>query len=314
MVVSWPFLIILENRIDSLSKRLKAEGKFDFLDNRTEVKPLVRHVLSKELQIYYEKIVEALLSPAVDLQEAALESIHEDNGIQQLLPYFIQFVTEQIASNLKNLPLLRVMTRVLEGVMVNKHFFIEPYLHQLMPPILSCLVSKRLCQDPNEDHWSLRVFAARLMGSICSKYGQAYQTLQPRVTRTLLRAFLDPLRALTTHYGAIIGLTALGPEVVRALVIPNMKSYLAMLQPVLDGKGTQEGTNPEIAKMEAQRCKNALRDSMIVFLKHEARKLQGKNMAAESDMVVDQMQIDWTKIDHLDEIVELFGEDIKQTV
>lgn len=41
------------------------------------------------------------------------------------------------------------------------------------------------------------------------RFGGAYQNLQPRVTKTLLHAFLDPKKPLTTHYGAIVGLSKL---------------------------------------------------------------------------------------------------------
>jgi len=48
---------------------------------------------------------------------------------------------------------------------------------------------------------------------ILRRYGSAYTTLEPRIAKTLLRAFLDPLKPQTTHYGAIVGLDALGREV-----------------------------------------------------------------------------------------------------
>lgn len=79
-----------------ISRKLKAEGRYDLSEMKIDVKPLVRHVISKEMQLYFEKIVEALLSGKGDLIKTALESISEDNGIQQLLPYFIQFVTDQV--------------------------------------------------------------------------------------------------------------------------------------------------------------------------------------------------------------------------
>jgi len=41
-----------------------------------------------------------------------------------------------------------------------------------------------------------------------------YHNLQSRLTKTLLHAFLDPSKAMTQHYGAIQGLSALGPSVV----------------------------------------------------------------------------------------------------
>jgi transcription initiation factor TFIID subunit 6 len=122
-----------------------------------------------------------------------------------------------------------------------------------MPPILSCLVARRLCENADEDHWSLRRFAAGLMATVCSKYGSNYQTLQSRVTRTLLRAFLDPAKPLTTHFGAITGLTLLGPDVIKALILPNMKAYLSILTPELDNPSSHP-----TKKMEGQYCHNAL--------------------------------------------------------
>jgi hypothetical protein len=52
-----------------------------------------------------------------------------------------------------------------------------------------------------------------LTSKLC-RFGHVYHNLQPRVTRTLLHAFLDPTKALPQHYGAIQGLAALGPSVV----------------------------------------------------------------------------------------------------
>lgn len=51
-----------------------------------------------------------------------------------------------------------------------------------------------------------------------NRFGHVYHNLQPRVTRTLLHAFLDPKKALPQHYGAIQGLAALGPSVVCFIV------------------------------------------------------------------------------------------------
>lgn len=46
------------------------------------------------------------------------------------------------------------------------------------------------------------------------RYGHAYRTLQPRVTKTLLHTFLDSTKTLAQHYGAIRALAAIGPSVV----------------------------------------------------------------------------------------------------
>lgn len=80
-----------------MTRKIRAsESRSDLFEKKIDIKPLVKHILSKELQLYYEKIVLACLHANPELRDAALESVREDNGIQQLLPYFIQFVTDQV--------------------------------------------------------------------------------------------------------------------------------------------------------------------------------------------------------------------------
>ena len=91
--------------------------------------------------------------------------------------------------------------QVIRSLLHNGHLSLEPYLHQLLPCVLTCLVAKSLGGSPAEDHWAVRDAAARLVGGVIAKFGTAYADLQPRIARQLLRAFLDPARPLTTHYG-----------------------------------------------------------------------------------------------------------------
>ncbi|KAG4203861.1 hypothetical protein ERO13_A04G011400v2 [Gossypium hirsutum] len=137
----------------------------------------------------------------------------------------------QVARNLNNFPLMFCLMRVARSLLQNEHLHIEPYLHQLMPSIITCLVAKRLGNKFTENHWELRNFAAKLVASICKRFGHVYHNLQPRVTRTLLHAFLDPTKTFPQHYGAIQGLAALGPSVVRLLILPNLEAYLQLLEP-----------------------------------------------------------------------------------
>ena len=69
--------------------------------------------------------------------------------------------------------------------------------------------------------------------------------LKPRLARTCLKNFLDPNKSPPTHYGALIGLQAIGgPELVRALILPNLKEYETYLTDTLEdteGSSNQKG-------------------------------------------------------------------------
>jgi|SRR5579859_347226 len=110
-------------------------------------------------------------------------------------------------------------------------------LHQLMPSILTCLIAKRLgdpAKSTPKEAFALRDFASSILALVLQRFSASYSTLKPRITRALLKAFMDNKKPFTTHYGAITGLRIMGKEVVRTLVVPNLKIYAEMLlQPAL---------------------------------------------------------------------------------
>lgn len=198
-----------------------------------QVKEHVKHTLSREQQVYYDKIVDAIVSDDETTRVAALRSLESDTGLAPLLPYFTQFICEKITINLRNLPYLRSIVRMIKALLCNGALFLEPYvrccaplraaraqsaplppltrprraadakLHQLIPAVLTCLLSKSVCQHAAEDHWSLRDFSATLLRIICDREGPLHSMLQARISKTLFRAFMDRQKWLTTHYGAV---------------------------------------------------------------------------------------------------------------
>ncbi|KAL9264394.1 Transcription initiation factor TFIID subunit 6-like protein [Drosera capensis] len=176
----------------------------------------VRHVLSMELQLYFDKITElAIFNSDSVLFKEALVSFGTDPGLHPLVPYFTCFIADEVSRGLGNLCVLFALMRLVRSLLKNPHIHIEPYLHQLMPSVVTCLVAKKLGNRFADNHWELRDYTAKL----------------PRLTKTLINAFLDPKRAITQHYGAIQGLAALGSNVVRLLILPNIEPYLRLLEP-----------------------------------------------------------------------------------
>ncbi|KAK4714954.1 hypothetical protein R3W88_020861 [Solanum pinnatisectum] len=231
----------------------KAEYKEDGVP--VDLKVPVKHVLSRELQLYYDKITELIMNKSNSpLFKEALASLATDPGLHPLVPYFTYFVADEVARNLNNFDLLFALMRLVWSLLQNSHLHIEPYLHQSMPSVMTCLVAKRLGNKFADNHWELRDFTAKLIALICRRYGHVYHSLQPRVTKTLLHAYLDPAKALPQHYGAIQGLAALGPGVVRLLVLPNLEAYLRLLEPEMQF----EKQKNEVKRHEAWRVYGAL--------------------------------------------------------
>ncbi|CAL5202260.1 unnamed protein product [Lathyrus oleraceus] len=231
----------------------KTEYKEDGLP--VDVKLPVKHIITTELQLYYEKIIELILNkPGSVPFRRALVTLATDSGLHPLVPYFTRFVADEVARNLHNLNNLFASMRLVRSLLQNPHIHIELYLHQLMPPIITCIVAKRLGNRLSDNHWELRDFSANLVALICKRFGHMYHNLQPRVTRTFLHTFLDPTKALPQHYGAIKGIAALGSRLVRLLIIPNLEPYLHLLVPEMQ----LEKQKNEIKRQEAWQVYGAL--------------------------------------------------------
>ena len=98
-------------------------------NDNVAVKPLVKHVLSKELQLYFDKVCSALLDEAdEESRVAALASLRSDPGLHQLVPYFVQFISEKVTHTLKNLFVLTQMMQLTSAMLDNKYLYIDPYV------------------------------------------------------------------------------------------------------------------------------------------------------------------------------------------
>ncbi|OCK80596.1 DUF1546-domain-containing protein [Lepidopterella palustris CBS 459.81] len=233
--------------------------------DNVSVKPLVKHVLSKESIELYNKLSSALVDETnEEWRNAALASLRTDPGIHQLTTYLITFFAEKVTHNLKNIFILTQMMHATAALLSNPTIYLDPYIASIVPPVLTCLVGKHLGPSPSPAtntssdsllangtahtnpiaFFALRDLAASILTTIARRYSSTSATLKPRIARTCLKHFLDPAKPFGTHYGAIIGLTGIaGPEGVRLLVLPNLKLYDTILK---------EGLADDSRKLEAE--------------------------------------------------------------
>lgn len=109
------------------------------------VKPLVKHVLSKELQLYFEKVCGAFLDEgSEDYRTSAYSSLREDPGLHQLVPYFVQFISEKVTHSLKDNFVLTQVMHMAEAMAQNKSLYVEPYVSVWLSGFLSQLLTDGL--------------------------------------------------------------------------------------------------------------------------------------------------------------------------
>jgi len=187
--------------------------------------------LSRELRLYFDRVTAAALSNDKSSRNAALASLSGDPGLHQLVPYLIQFAAEKITTTLSHtepsLEHLRDVLRILESILSNPHSYLEPYLHQILPSILTCLLSASFPSSPFTDQLEreIRCTAGSLLKSQLNRYQHSYPTLRTRILKTLTKSLIDPQSTDRNQLGAIIGVKSLGVEPTKIVLSQNIKAF-----------------------------------------------------------------------------------------
>lgn len=253
--------------IDPLSKLNKSSkemagkpstGKVQKLRNveTVHVKQLATHELSVEQQLYYKEITEACVGSDEGRRAEALQSLACDPGLHEMLPRMCTFIAEGVRVNVvqNNLALLIYLMRMVKALLDNQSLYLEKYvsnlkmvilivltmfvclqLHELIPSVSTCIVSRQLCMRPELDnHWALRDFASRLMAQICKNFNTSTNNVQTRVTRMFSKALYDEKTPLSSLYGAVEGLSELGAEVIKVFIVPRIKHISERLEAAME--------------------------------------------------------------------------------
>lgn len=93
----------LRTELAKFASRSNANISSDLDSSGTRVTPLVKHVLSRELQLYFTRLTDALGTAGAggsgatqEMRDAALGSVRSDPGLHQLVPYLIGWGGEQV--------------------------------------------------------------------------------------------------------------------------------------------------------------------------------------------------------------------------
>ncbi|KAI1391619.1 TAF-domain-containing protein [Hypoxylon trugodes] len=198
-------------------------------------KPAVKHIISKELALYFEKVQAAVMDENGDvevqrLREAALESVRTEPSIHQLAPYFVNFIADEVTHHLDNTFILRRALELTEALVSNSYVFLGSYASSLAAPVLTCLLGRKIGGEDGilalEEQYQLREFAASLLGLLARKFSAHNRLFRPKLVRTCLKDMLNPSNPPSVWYGAISGITKAGnPDVIKVLFMRNLKEF-----------------------------------------------------------------------------------------
>ena len=195
--------------------------------------------LSNELQTFYERTTNAMRGG--DGAKSNLRSIYyslaNDNGLQELVPYYSRFMYTEVRNTNRSVPLLRNLVRALHSMLRNPNLKLGGHLHQIMPAIFTCVVGVRLSDVDDENHWILRRAAAEVVATIVKKFQSTAPDLNARVCKTYRDAFARD-KALVSVYGGIVGLLCIGQHVIRSVLLPSLPLLAVRLLEGTDMKDT----------------------------------------------------------------------------
>lgn len=102
-----------------------------------QVKSLVKHVLSRELQLYFDRLTAAATDVDGTMREAALASLRSDTGLGGLVPYLVQWTGERVTEAAERADgiapeeaseSIGMMLQVILHMIQNPTLFVEPYV------------------------------------------------------------------------------------------------------------------------------------------------------------------------------------------
>ncbi|KAI0215764.1 Histone H4 [Lamellibrachia satsuma] len=192
--------------------------------------------VSADLLAYYNNITKAILGTDVQLMKLALTDLRINTKISPLLPYLINFVSNGVKTAIHDIRQLTKLLHTVRAVIGNPSLYLEPqpYLELLLQTVLYCLLEP-VSINPLYDDWTHRDYAARLLTQIIRDWDSSLNQLKQQTLSALQEVLYDLARPFSSHYGAILGLTAVGAQAVEDVLLPHLPTYWQHLLAVMEG-------------------------------------------------------------------------------
>lgn len=186
--------------------------------------------IRKEFDIFAEAITDVINDAEAD--DADLDDVMREiatrKSLHPVLPTLTGTIRNSVYENARvsgRTEILFNVTRLIYAMLCRNQFGIEAYYDQLLPPLLTCLLGRRLGRG---DHWLLRDYAASIVHETFQMHTDP--VARGRTAKTMVAVLTDKHAPLESVYGAIRGLAALGQDVFRMQFLPHLPALLLGLE------------------------------------------------------------------------------------
>ncbi|GKY91240.1 hypothetical protein MPSEU_000096600 [Mayamaea pseudoterrestris] len=244
-----------------------------------QVQRLQSSMLSEELLLYYVRLTTSMerggSTPARRQdQDAVLASLAKDGGLQELVPFFVRYLQQEIYKHyINNVDHARTLMRMVHAVLSNPHLHLELHLHELLPALMTCVVSKRpnVLTLPSTDmnDWALRRDAAFCLVYAANIFGQQYVSLKARILKSLCEAAAPTNESLASRYGGFVAASYFGDKTVDAFLLPTLWQSWREWEVALSSSQIDAAVNADL-KFAVQMCQRAAIDALAIVLRRLA--------------------------------------------
>ncbi|XP_068524384.1 TAF6-like RNA polymerase II p300/CBP-associated factor-associated factor 65 kDa subunit 6L isoform X2 [Anas acuta] len=234
--------------------------------------PSAVSTLTDDLLKYYQHVTRAVLGDDPQLMKVALQDLQSNSKIAALLPYFV-YVVSGVKSVSHDLEQLNRLLHIARSLIQNPYLCLGSYVRSLISSVMYCALEPLAASiNPLNDHWTLRDYAAMLLSRIFWTHGDLVSGLYHQILLSLQKVLADPVRPLCSHYGAVVGLHALGWKAVERVLYPHLSTYWANLQAVLDDYSV---SNAQV-KADGHKVYGAILVAVERLLKMKAQQAAGQ--------------------------------------
>jgi len=269
------------------------------------LKPVVKHDLSLEQQLFYKEITESIIgvkeksaqhgTEDKKVRDEALASLRYATGIHQLLPRFIAFFHEGIKCNVAsfNSTLDRSTTigyytvtgfllKMMDNLNQNANISLEDYIHEILPGLFTCCLSNKLASPHYKNQYRSRDLSATIISSIVKCYSSSANGLEVRVACQSEIAIKNSSSNIHSLFGSVMVLIKLGEK--------TMEHYIHLLKTVFE-KTRKQLLNQSHSDQLLNQNNNQQNMSAETTTAKEMDKLFFSGLASRDSVVVDDAQL-----------------------